>query len=71
MPVHHHVPHRLAASLLGDREPGASRNVVNQIKVDDETRQWATVALERMLVDPLGSDRGHLSKNTRKCRISA
>ena len=24
-------------------------NVVNQIKVDDETRKWATVALERML----------------------
>ncbi len=27
----------------------AQGNVVNQIKVDDETRQWATVALERML----------------------
>ena len=47
MPLHHHVPHR--PHLCWTLENLVEGKVVNQIKVDAETRKWALVALDRML----------------------
>ncbi len=48
MPLHHDVPNRPAAPVLG-RQNLLEGKVVNEIKVDDNTRKWALVALDRML----------------------
>ena len=49
LPVLDDVPHRRPAPRVGAREPWSRGEVVNQIVVDDDTTEWARVALERML----------------------